>query len=294
MSRGRRIQASSLCLLVGVNLGCSESASTEEAMGGAGGENNSEASLAIEFSNLRAEEVEAASATIRFVTSIETTCEVEYGTSPDNLHMRATDPAMDPDNPYDIDHNVPLEDLPPDSVIYYRARAESPSDEFAYSEVLSFRTKEEASQLSPFENWENVALLDAGVEITAVSSNYGSAKNNGSFGANSAIDGQMGTEWATASDGSDAWLEIDLGQKRVLAGISFRSREMSDGSSIIKSFELLVDDGVTLGPFLTPDPSVNYEFVLDNAVEARSVRLLAIETSGGNTGIKELGLFTSD
>jgi hypothetical protein len=66
---------------------------------------------------------------------------------------------------------------------------------------------------------------------------------------------------------------------------------MADGTSIVRSFQLLVDGTTTLGPYATPDPDARYLMTLDPPVSMRVVRMQAVETTGGNTGLKELQLF---
>ena len=52
-----------------------------------------------------------------------------------------------------------------------------------------------------------------------------------------------------AGDGDDAWITIDLGEPVDVVGIGYRSREMTDGTSIVDSFTVTVDGEQTLGPF---------------------------------------------
>ncbi len=67
---------------------------------------------------------------------------------------------------------------------------------------------------------------------------------------------------------------------------------MSDGSSIIRKLELRFDgDGEVRGPFETPDPDVRYEFALSPPLDAQRVLLRALETSGGNTGAREIEFY---
>lgn len=266
------------CAVVGALLSCSsESPSLEEGP--------------VEFSRLRAEEVGADRAVIRFDTSVETTCELEYGFATDDLPLRAVDPDMDPNDPYSIDHQVPLEDLPSASLIFYRARATTRGGSTFYSEVESFETLAADPAVSSTAAMSNVALISAGARVMEVSSNFGGADNDGAWGVEAAFDGQMGTEWSTNGDGDEAFVVIDLGQARSLQAVAYRSRKMSDGSSIVTSYRLVLDEGQVLGPFVTPDPDERYEVVLDEPITTTSVRFEAVETTGGNTGAKEIELF---
>lgn len=242
----------------------------------------------IEFINVRVEDLGAYRAVVRFDTSVPTTCEAAFGISESSLDRTATDPNMEPGT-FPTTHEVPLEDLMPETTYYVVARAETEGGEAADSAVLVFTTTTGAA----VDSLLNVAELSAGTTVTAVSSNYGGGANDSGYGANRALDGQMSTEWSSNGDGDGAFIEIDLGAARSLSVIGFRSRMMSDGTSIIEEFRLIVDGSTTLGPFLAPDPDIRYLFELDAPVSAQTVRLEAVMTSGGNTGIKELQLFSA-
>jgi hypothetical protein len=240
----------------------------------------------VTFSNVRIEEVGPYRALIRFETSRPTRCHLEFGLAPDVLDGRATDPDMEAGT-YVIQHKVPLEDLTPDTVYYFTAVA-TDSDGIDYHSAMG-----EVMTGPPVavDSLMNVALSDNGTTVAGVSSNFADAGVTSPYGANKAIDGRMNTEWSTDYDGNDAFLELDLGKPRDIRFIGFRSREMTDGTSIIRSFTLDVDGEITLGPYETPDPSVRYVIELPARVTTRYVRMNAIDTSGGNTGLRELQLF---
>lgn len=239
----------------------------------------------LQFIDLRAEDVAATRAAIHFSTSLETTCEAEYGLHADSLNHSATDPSMGPEL-YAFDHDVPLEDLQPATRYYYRARATDASGQTWRSVIQQFVTHDApaATQLT------NFAALDQGASVAAVSSNFGNAANSATWGADLAFDGRMATEWATNGDGDNAWVDIDFGQSRHITRFEFRSRVMPDSSSIIASVLLRFDGAAAIGPFSTPDPDVLYGFDLDVAVAARRVVIEAGATSGGNTGAREIRL----
>lgn len=241
----------------------------------------------VEFSNLRVEEIGATRAVIRFDTSLPTSCEVLYGGSRSKLDQSATDPDMEPGQLVTT-HQVPLEDLAPDTGYFWRARAVDRENAVFLSEVDSFTTLTmQGSGLGA-----NVALLENGAVVVAVSSNWGGGDNDSTYGANKAFDGQMTTAWSSAGDGDEAWVELDFGSERELRTFAFRSREMSDKSSIISKLQLVFDEGAeTRGPFETPEPSERYQFELDPPVVAERVRLEALETSGGNTGAREIEFY---
>ncbi len=240
----------------------------------------------VTFEALRAESVGPDRATIRFTTSLPTTCEVEYGMSIGTLDLRAEDPSM-VDDELSIDHEVPLEDLTPGTNYYYRARAEDARGRIFFSDTQSFTTLAADDSLGA-----NVALLSAGASVTGVSSNFGGADDDERWGAEAAFDGAMGTEWSSAGDGDDAWVELDLGTPRALRTVRYRSRAMGDGSAIVTGFQLVIDDGAaTLGPFTCEDPDVACVFALEEAVAALRVRFEVVSSTGGNTGARELQLY---
>jgi hypothetical protein len=238
----------------------------------------------VDFINVRVEDIGSTSAVVLFDTSAPTTCEVEYGLAEPNLDQRATDPSMTAGSLLST-HRVPLLQLTPATVYYYRARATDGSGATFFSGVSKFTT------LEPAPADKNVALLASGTTITSVSSNFGGGANDSAFGANNAIDGELATEWATNGDGDGAFLELDLGQVRTLRRIAFQSRQMTDGTSIMKVIRVVVDASTELGPYDVPDPSQLYSFELATPVSARTVRLQAVQTTGGNSGAKEFQLF---
>jgi hypothetical protein len=119
--------------------------------------------------------------------------------------------------------------------------------------------------------------------VTAVSSQFSDAYE----GAN-AIDGNLATEWATRGDGDHAWITIDLGRAAQLTGVGFRTRQMSDGSSIITAIAIVVD-GHRYGPFRTT-PGLT---VIPLHAHGRVVRIEAVHSTGGNTGAQEIAVYGS-
>ena len=242
----------------------------------------------VKFENLRIEEIGPYRAVIRFDTSRETKCHIEYGATADAMTKSATDPNMKPGS-YVVHHNVPLEDLPPSSDFYFAAVATDQDGNVYRSEVDHFMTAPGV----PVDTLPDVALASAGTTIAAVSSNWSNESNGDAWGADHVIDGMMATEWSSNMDGNGAYVELDLGQPRDVSFIGFRSRKMDDGTSIVKQFQLVIDGQTTLGPYDTPDPDVRYVIPLPAPQTMRLVRMQATQTTGGNTGLKELQLFTS-
>jgi hypothetical protein len=240
----------------------------------------------IEFLDLRVEELSATRAVARFDTSRPTSCRAEFGTGPDELSRSATDPSM-AEGELSLDHEVPLEDLLPETTYTWRAVAVDATGETYVSEKGSFTT---LSGLRA-DGLINIALAAEGTTISGKSSNWANEADDSSFGALNAIDGKMASEWSTSGDGDDAWLELDLGQPRAIVAFGYRSRMMTDGSSIVTSTELLLDGEHRLGPFATPDHTRFYRFDFPEAVFASAVRVDARSSTGGNTGAREVQLF---
>lgn len=245
-----------------------------------------ESEAPVEFLNMWVEDLASTRAVIRFDTSRPTTCEVEWGLSMDAMTTTATDPNMEPCT-FAEEHEVPLEDLSPDTMIFFRAKATDPMGSTYYSETMSFRTEMDHGEPARV----NVALMSMGSRIVGKSSNFGNLADDSTWGASNAIDGRMSTEWSSNGDGDDAWLSIDFGQMRDLEAFGFRSRKMTDGTSIITSIRIIIDDETTMGPFATPDPDQRYFFEIAPTL-AQRVRVEAVTTTGGNTGAKEVEFFT--
>lgn len=238
----------------------------------------------LSFTDIHFEAVGATRAVLRFRTSRATSCEAEYGPTPE-LGSTAEDPSME-EGTLAIDHRVVFEDLTPETDYHVRARAEDAEERVYLSGMFELRTAANGDAIAA----ENVALASAGAQVSAVSSNFGGGGVDETWGASHAIDGSMGSEWSSAGDGDAAWLQLDLGMERQLEFLGYRSREMQDGTSIVTRVRLLVGDDV-YGPFDTPDPTVRYLFELTPPPQARHVRFEAVESTGGNTGAREIELY---
>ena len=253
----------------------------------------------VEFTDLRAERITATSAMVRFNTSRLTTCEAQYGVVESALDRVSTDPMMGTARA--LEHNVPLEGLAPGTTYYYRARATDEEGDTFLSDLGQFTTlsldeiPEPGSLVDP-AGLVNVATLASGSSVISVSSNFGGGSIASVWGANSAFDGDMASEWATNGDGDDAFIEVDFGRERTITRFGFRSRKMADGSSVITSLRLLISTdaastALVKGPFETPDPDQTYLYDFAAPVTARRIRLEAVTTTGGNTGAKEIQFF---
>lgn len=253
-----------------------------------GGTSSGAPSGPVEFRNLRVEELSATRAVVRFDTDRPTSCQAEFGSDPDQLDRSATDPDM-AEGERSLDHEVPLEDLLGQTTYSWRAVAVDAAGDSYTSETQSFTTPANMDTT----DWVNVALAAQGARIAGKSSNWAGGADESQFGALNAIDGQMATEWSSDGDGDAAWIELELGQARDLLGFGYRSRMMTDGTSIVTSTELLVDGEVRLGPFATPDHTRVYRFDFATPLAATRVRLQVRSSTGGNTGAREVQLFAA-
>lgn len=244
----------------------------------------------IEFSDLRIEELAPNRAVLRFDTDVPASCEAQYGLAADQLEYAATDPEMEPGELM-ITHQVPLEDLSPETTYYVRARATDENDRTEYSDIIEFTTP---AGDDPSASLVNVALLEEGTTVVEVSSNFGGEDNDSAYGISRALDGKVATEWSTARDGDDAYVVLDFGQTRTITHFAYRSRMMVDGTSIVTRVRVLVEGtDIVLGPFDTPDHTRRYVFELTEPVDASRVRFEAVATTGGNTGGKEIQFFSA-
>lgn len=213
-------------------------------------------------------------ATLAVTTSIDMACAVVYGTTEALGDGIATDTDMA--GGAHADHEVLMTGLEPETEYFYRVQGSGADGRLYRSELMTFRTPaaDDGSDIG-----ENAA---AGATIVDVSSEF-----SGAFAAENAVDGDPATEWSSDGDGDDASITIDLGEPVDVVGVGFRSREMGDGSSIIDSFTLTVDDGEPLGPF----PAGPGHSVADVEFTGQILRFDAADTTGGNTGAVEIEIY---
>ena len=222
--------------------------------------------------------------TLLFVSSIPLACSVVYGETPAFGQVSVD---QDMDGGAHTDHHPALSGLKPDTLYYYRVQGTAADGTLYASSVMTFRTPK-AAAAGPL----NLASLEAGARIVAVSSNFGGAANDGSWGANSAIDGRRTTEWSTNGDGDAGFVEIALAREARLGAVEVWTRTMSNNTAQIYKFTLTTDRGEVLGPFELPDASKPYRFDVD--VTAKSLRLDVVASNGGNVGLVEFAAYAAN
>ena len=141
---------------------------------------------------------------------------------------------------------------------------------------------------SPDVQGDNLALAEKGASVIGVSSNFGGENFDSAYGANNALDGDPSTEWSSAGDGDGAWIEIALATKTNIISLGFWTRTMGT-SAQISSFQVVTDQGRTIGPFTVYGAGSISIFETD--FEATRLRFEVIESSGGNTGAIEIEIY---
>ncbi len=128
---------------------------------------------------------------------------------------------------------------------------------------------------------DNLALGATVVEVSSEFSDTWQAAN--------AIDGDPSTEWATAGDGDEGFITIDLGSPQEVVGVEFITRSMANGTAVTEEFTITVDGDRTFGPFPAGNPA-DPRFA---AVEftGQVVRFDVAGSTGGNVGAVEVNVF---
>ena len=213
-------------------------------------------------------------AVLRVTTELDMACAVVFGQAETLGDGIATDADMG--GGAHTDHQAVMTGLEPGKQYFYRVQGSGADGNLYRSDLMSFRTPEADGAPGPGEN----VALDA--TVVDVSSEF-----SADFGADAAVDGNLGTEWSSAGDGDDASITLDLGRSVSIVGIAVRSRSMSDGSSVVETFTVTVDGGQTYGPFDAGTAGVLAQVELTGRV----LRIDADRTSGGNTGAAEIEIY---
>ena len=106
------------------------------------------------------------------------------------------------------------------------------------------------------------------------------------FAATNAVDGETSSEWATAGDGDDGYIELDLGADVDIDTVEFLTRSMADGSAVTAMFTVTLDGATHLGPF--PAGTVAVPLPAAVAATGRRIRFDVETSTGGNVGAVEI------
>ena len=225
------------------------------------------------------------SARFAFETTIPVACSLIWGTDTEYGEI-AVDPNMN--GAAIIDHNINLGNLEPDTTYHWRIQGTAADGTIYVDDDYTFTTEPEVSS-----NEENLAALDSGALILGVSSNFGGAMNDQSWGANSAIDENPATAWSSNGDGNDAWVDIQLSREASVHAVDVWSRFMTNGTAQIFSFTLTTDKDEVFGPFSLPEgiPTESHRFEIAPTMPVAAIRLDVVDSNGGNTGLVELAVY---
>jgi hypothetical protein len=223
---------------------------------------------------------------VRFTSGMPTACNVTYGTDTDYGAIATSTMMMGGGI---REHDVALTGLTPETTYHYRVNLTDEQARLYQSQDLTFTTSATVVEPDQQQEGDNVASAAAGAQVIGVSSNFGGGGNAGTWGANSAIDGQPSTAWSSSGDGDDAWIEIELAQEVMVQTIGVWTRTMANGTAQIFRFTVTTDRGETFGPFDLPDADGIHTFPVE--FTARTLRFDAVETSGGNTGAVEIEVY---
>jgi len=218
---------------------------------------------------------DSSSAVVRLSTTIDVVCGASYGPTA-TLGGLATDTDMAGGG--HRNHQPRLVGLQPDTEYLYRLQGVAADGRIFASELRSFSTGAGGGSATPAPN------IAVGATVLDVSSEF-----SDSFAGANAVDGSLSTEWSSAGDGDDSFITIDLGSPAEVKGVGFRTREMSDGTSITNSFTITVDDQNTFGPFDAGPGLV----VVPIEFSGQTVRFDVETSTGGNTGAVEVEVYGS-
>lgn len=183
-----------------------------------------------------------------------------------------------------VDHDVFLPDVEPGREYRFVVQGTTADGTLYRSDVGTFSF--DADLAAPGTSVPVGDNLADGATIADASSEFSEG-----FAATHAIDGDPTTEWATAGDGDDGFVVVDLGDDRRIGEVEFLTRTMADGSATTLTYTVTVDDGEPSGPF--PASTVARPEVHPVNVTGRRVRFDVESSTGGNVGASEIRLYGS-
>jgi hypothetical protein len=226
-------------------------------------------------------EITSSDAVLLFDSNQPLACSVIYGETT-RYGMIAVD--QDMGGGAHSEHHPILTGLEPDTEYHYRLQGTAADGTIYISDDMTFRTPAQEDDTEV-----NLASLEAGGSIKDVSSNFGGAANDETWGANNAIDGNRASAWSSDGDGNEAFIEFQLAHAAHLHAVEVWSRTMSNNSAQIFSFSLTTVSGEVLGPFSLEGAEQSYRFEVD--VVADWLRLDVHDSNGGNSGLIEFAAY---
>lgn len=180
-----------------------------------------------------------------------------------------------------IEHDVVLPGAMAGSTYFFRVQG-------SVANGNQYRSPVDAFTIPAFEGevGDDIARgtnLATGATIVEVSSVFGPG-----FEAENAIDGDNNTEWASAGDGDDGFIVLDLGSEQEIAGIEFITRSMLDGTATAEMITATIGNE-TFGPFPAGNPA-DPRFAALSATGQR-VRFDVDTSTGGNVGAIEVNVY---
>jgi hypothetical protein len=227
----------------------------------------------------RIEDLTSLDGILRFVSSVPLAFSMVYG---ETAAFGQVTVDQDINGGAHTDHHPVITGLKPDTTYFYRVQGTAVDGTLYVSAVQTFHTPK-ADANAPL----NLASLDAGARVTAVSSNFGGGANDASWGANSAIDGSRASEWST--NGDKGFIEIEFATSSDVGAIEVWTRSMSNNTAQIFEFTVTADNGQTAGPFKLPDATKSHRFDVD--LQTKRLRLDVVASNGGNVGLVEFAAY---
>ncbi|MDC3411945.1 discoidin domain-containing protein [Terrihalobacillus insolitus] len=232
---------------------------------------------------------------VSFTTEQPGFCQVLIGTEEGQFDRVAVESM--PEGPHKEHYNV-VEGLEQNTQYTYKINFTNSNGEPSQSKVATFNTaKNENVETDNMQGMEpdgqNIALLANGGQVLGVSSNFGGASNDQTWGAEKAIDGDPSSEWSSAGDGNEAWIEVGFNQSYRINTIGFWTRTM-ENSAEIKQIKVATLDGKEVGTYTLNGPDQIQYFEFDTPVEADGLRFEVVDSSGGNTGAVEIEIYSNE